>query len=75
MEWFFLQGTGTVSEECWPYESGTGNPPACRSECVDGSKMKFYKSIFGSYVKLIDVLTIKMEVMTNGPVEAAFSVY
>jgi cathepsin B len=74
-EWYFLEGKGTVTEACWPYASGSGSVPKCRTTCVDGSAMKFYKSVTGSLVELADVTSIKMELMANGPVETGFTVY
>lgn len=43
-EWVFLENTGTVTDECRPYVSGSGNVPACQSTCEDGSSPVFYKS-------------------------------
>ena len=74
-EWYFLESAGTVSEACWPYASGSGVAPKCRSTCVDNSPMTFYKSITGSLAFLGDINTLKHEIFTNGPVEGAFTVY
>lgn len=74
-EWYFLESTGTVTDKCWGYKSGAGVVPSCRTTCEDGSDMKFYKSKKGSLNQLADVESIKMEIMTNGPVETGFTVY
>lgn len=74
-EWYFLEGTGTVSDACWPYQSSSGVAPKCRTTCTDGSQLSFFKSVEGSLVELADVNSIKMEIMANGPVETGFTVY
>lgn len=74
-EWYFLESTGTVTDKCWSYKSGSGSVPACRDSCEDGSDMKFYKSEKNSLKQLADIDSIKMEIMTNGPVETGFTVY
>ncbi len=38
-EWYFLEAKGTVTDACWPYQSGSGSVPKCRTTCVDGSAM------------------------------------
>jgi C1A family cysteine protease len=38
--WSFLQRTGAVTENCFPYTAGSGHAPACRKTCVDGSAYK-----------------------------------
>eukprot|EP01028_Stygiella_incarcerata_P002654 TRINITY_DN14_c0_g1_i2.p2 TRINITY_DN14_c0_g1~~TRINITY_DN14_c0_g1_i2.p2 ORF type:complete len:422 (-),score=59.80 TRINITY_DN14_c0_g1_i2:150-1415(-) len=71
--WDFMQNSGVCDETCWPYASGTGSVPACRTTCTDGSAMKLYKC---SDVKHpADVASMQTEIMTNGPVEVAFEVY
>ncbi len=74
-EWYTLEDQGTVSDACWPYQSGSGYVPRCRTTCTDGSAMKAYKSKKNSLHKMGDVATIKMEIMANGPVETGFTVY
>jgi cathepsin B len=74
-EWYFLESTGTVTDKCWSYKSGAGEVPSCRTTCEDGSEMKMYKSEKNSLKQLADVESIKMEIMTNGPVETGFTVY
>lgn len=74
-EWYSLEDEGTVADSCWPYVSGNGSVPSCRTTCVDGSAMKKYKSQSNSLVELSDVQSIQVELMTNGPVETGFTVY
>jgi len=74
-EWVFLENTGTVTDKCRPYVSGSGNVPSCQATCDDGSAPEFFKSEKNSLVQLADVASIKMEIMANGPVETGFTVY
>jgi len=71
--WEFMESNGVCTEDCWPYASGGGSVPACRTTCVDGSPMILYK------IKDIqtpsDVASIQTTIMTGGPVEASFLVY
>eukprot|EP00768_Dysnectes_brevis_P004239 gnl/Dysnectes_brevis/302_a336_6557.p1 GENE.gnl/Dysnectes_brevis/302_a336_6557~~gnl/Dysnectes_brevis/302_a336_6557.p1 ORF type:complete len:296 (-),score=96.71 gnl/Dysnectes_brevis/302_a336_6557:60-947(-) len=73
--WRFLGNTGTVVDSCMPYTSGTaGVVPKCPSKCKDGSaisttKSKSFKNIGRN------AAAIASEIYTNGPVEAAFTVY
>ena len=63
-----------------PYEncSGSQSTPSCKRECISGYSTgyradKHYGK--NSYSIGSDVAKIQTEIMTNGPVEGAFSVY
>jgi len=72
--WAWLKSHGCPTETCYPYTSGGGSVPACKAKCNDGSAMKMYKA--ASVIDLSgNVAAIQTEIMTNGPVEAAFDVY
>ena len=72
--WKFLTKTGTVQDSCDPYISGGGNVPStCPSKCSDGSKPTFYKAKDAQ--QITGVSSIQNAIMTDGPVQAAFSVY
>lgn len=75
--WKFLTTTGTVTEECWPYESGKGHVPSCRSTCVNGSAMKMYKADAKSVKNFRkgDVQAIQQDIMDHGPIMSGFMVY
>lgn len=73
--WEYVQSNGVVADSCFPYTAGGGVAPACRKTCVDGSTPTRYSIESGSIVQPGDVASIQTEIMTNGPVEAAFSVY
>jgi len=71
--WDYLSGTGIVSDACYPYVSGDGQVPSCRSSCSGSGTWKKYKSQRYSTFRNID--SIKQEVYTNGPVQTGFTVY
>jgi len=83
--WSFFVKSGVVTEKCWPYElppchhpCGTPLPtPSCKSQCKDPSipfqsDKHYAKNV---YSVSSQVSAIQTEIMTNGPVEAAFEVY
>jgi cathepsin B len=70
--WDFLTKTGTVSDACQPYTSGTGNVAPCPSTCIDSSPLTLYKAKSNNPV---GKRNMQMEIMTNGPIQGAFSVY
>jgi cathepsin B len=72
--WSFMQTTGVVNEACYPYTSGTtGVDGACKSACTNGAAFTRYHA--SGYSTTAIVSTTQNEIMTNGPVEAAFTVY
>ncbi|MEB3184429.1 MAG: C1 family peptidase [Cyanobacteriota bacterium] len=70
--WNFLTNTGTVSDACQPYTSGTGVVGKCPKTCIDSSQPVMYKAKSNKAVGKKDM---QMEIMTNGPIQGAFSVY
>ncbi|KAJ8926212.1 hypothetical protein NQ314_021432 [Rhamnusium bicolor] len=61
-----------------PACSSGGGTPACVRECDAGTRKSYEQELtFGktAYKVPKDVAQIQLEIMTNGPVEAAFSVY
>jgi len=75
---FYLWHTGITTDECFPYTSGEGVAPKCAKTCADGSAKKTHK--YKKFFKVGGMLKgnpvdIQKEIMTNGPVEAAFTVY
>jgi len=75
MAWSYLEKTGVVSEECFPYGASSGTAPACQAKCSNGAAFKKYKCKSGSVVHPTTPAGIKAELATNGPMEGAFSVY
>lgn len=68
--WNYLESTGAVSDESFPYSSGTGNVETCPANL--GKK---YKCQAGTVQQYSSVDAIKTAVQANGPVETQFSVY
>jgi cathepsin B len=71
--WNFLEIDGIPSDECVSYKSGDGNSGECPDNCDDGSEIKLYRAVNTN--SFTDPSSIQLEVMTNGPIEVAFTVY
>uniref|UniRef100_A0A7S3NH55 Peptidase C1A papain C-terminal domain-containing protein n=1 Tax=Euplotes harpa TaxID=151035 RepID=A0A7S3NH55_9SPIT len=71
--WKFMQNHGLPSQDCVSYKSGGGSTGQCPSTCDDGSEMQLYRC--GDVQETQSVADIQNAIMTNGPVEAAFTVY
>eukprot|EP01156_Anaeramoeba_ignava_P013961 Anaeramoba_ignava/a607900_9687.p1 GENE.a607900_9687~~a607900_9687.p1 ORF type:complete len:319 (-),score=62.17 a607900_9687:39-917(-) len=72
--WAFMKATGVVTEECYPYTSGTsGQTGSCKRTCKDGSTGKKYHA--SNYYSVSGITNIMNELYTNGPTEGAFEVY
>ncbi|GKT35830.1 peptidase C1A, partial [Aduncisulcus paluster] len=75
--WIFLRTTGTVTDECYPYDDNTyiyGREVGCPKVCKDSSDLLYYQA---STVYRVDAdeTAIATEIMTNGPVEGSFQLY
>lgn len=75
MAWEYLNDHGIVSDSCFPYQAGSGFAPACADKCADGSAFTKFKCVNGSIRQSQGADQIASEIFTNGPVEAAFTVY
>jgi len=82
--WDYMQSEGVVTEDCYPYElppcqhpCGKVLPtPPCNKTCANGAQWSADKHYAKSvYSVSSDADAIAKEIMTNGPVEAAFDVY
>merc|ERR1712093_930576 len=87
--WTYARRDGIVTESCMPYNESipTCPPaqepclnfvktPACHRECKNGASYEGDKhKISQTYSVSSDADKIAQEIMENGPVEAAFSVY
>jgi len=72
-EWNYLVNTGIVSDACFPYSAGQGQAAACQTKCSDSETFTKYKAADSFH--LTNVADIQAEIMKNGPVQAAFTVY
>lgn len=73
--WRSLEHSGLPTLDCEPYLSGAGDVPSCNSTCLDGSAMKSYYAKSFSTRWYMSTDSIKAEIMANGPVQTAFTVY
>jgi len=82
--WKYMQSTGVVSEECYPYEMGTCHHPGCselptpkcNKTCSNAASFAADKHHAASGFSVArNVTQIATEILTNGPVEASFTVY
>ncbi len=73
--WNFLSLVGTCTESCFPYSSGSGNPPECRYSCIDGLPMKKFRAD-GRSIRYFynDAEATMLEIMTYGPVQSGLKV-
>jgi len=73
MAWEYMEKTGIVTDECYPYTSAGGSSGSCQSACTGTGKFtKYTANSAGSFTK---PAAIKAEIMTNGPIETGFTVY
>jgi cathepsin B len=73
--WSYLKNTGAVSDSCFPYAAGSGTAPSCPNKCSDSESWSSSKQKAKSSYAINGVANVQKELMTNGPVQVAFSVY
>jgi cathepsin B len=83
--WKYMSSTGVVSEGCYPYEMGTCHHPGCSelptpkcNKSCSIASLNFAADkhhAASAYSIARNITAIAAEIMTNGPVEAAFTVY
>lgn len=74
--WKYLTNTGTVSDACYPYTSGTsGQTGTCQSSCPGEGDWEKHCAKVGTMVQPRRVADIQAEIMKNGPIECGFTVY
>ena len=72
--WDFMVKTGVMTDECFPYTSGTtGQDGDCKKTCADGSTPVLYHA--KSHKTVRSVSAAQEAIQTGGPIEAAFTVY
>ena len=71
--WRYLASHGIPTDNCVSYKSGGGNSGTCPRSCDDGSTPVFYKTT--NVRSFSNPSAIQLEVMANGPIEVAFTVY
>lgn len=75
LSWEYLEHHGIVTDDCFPYTSGSGLAPKCTDKCVNGEPFTKFKCASGSIRQSRGVDQIKSEIYQYGSVEAAFTVY
>eukprot|EP00937_MAST-01D_sp_MAST-1D-sp2_P005308 g5308.t1 len=73
--WRYLAGTGIVTDACFPYTAGGGSAPACATSCKDSEDWATAKHKSQTGYALNTVEAMQKEIMTNGPIQVAFTVY
>lgn len=71
--WEYLTNTGIVTDTCFPYSAGSGTAPQCETSCADSEAFTKFKAQSAYAVNGVD--NMQKEVMTHGPIQAAFKVY
>jgi cathepsin B len=71
--WDFLESRGIPSDSCVSYKSVDGDSGSCPSTCDDGSPITFHKAKLTK--SFTSTSSIQLELMANGPIEVAFTVY
>ena len=73
--WRYMRDSGIVTDTCFPYNSGNGTTSPCVTECADSEPFSTSKHRAKNFYQLNTVQDIQLEIMRNGPVQAAFRVY
>lgn len=73
--WHYLENTGIVTEQCFPYSSAYGQVPSCPSSCQDSESWSASKVKARSSYAINGVQNMMKEIMTHGPIQVAFKVY
>jgi len=73
--WAYLKNTGAVTDKCFPYGAGSGTAPSCPNKCSDSESWTSSKQKASSVYAVNGVSNMQKELMTNGPVQVAFTVY
>jgi cathepsin B len=75
--WEYLIQEGIVTDECYPYTSGSGDSGTCQLEdkkCMN-PKVDYKKYHASAFYNFKSINEIKSDIFTNGPVETGFLVY
>lgn len=80
--WQYMQATGIVTDDCYPYSSGEGVTGNClltktTTQCSDlkGTGTVQLYNAASAYAVGSTVAALQTEIYTNGPIEVAFDVY
>ena len=73
--WVYATSTGIVSDDCFPYESGSGSVPACPFKCTGKGEWIKYQCKQDTVFNAVDNNAKMTELYNNGPIENGFAVY
>jgi cathepsin B len=74
LAWEYLENPGVPADSCDVYVSGgSGQDGSCPSTCADGTTPKLFKA--KNVYSFDSPASIQAEILANGPIETAFTVY
>ena len=73
--WRYLTNSGSVTDTCLPYTSGTGSVATCPNACSDSEDWMTAKHKATGGYALKTVEDMQKDIMTNGPIQVAFNVF
>lgn len=72
----YLEKTGAVTEDCFPYTSGeNGHVPPCPTKCPTGKPWIKHHCAAGSVKKMENIVAMKTELYNSGPIGTHFKLY
>jgi cathepsin B len=74
-EWAYMEKTGIVTDECFPYVSGGGVVPKCPTKCPGKGTWTKYKAKSGSTINFADMESAMENMYEKGSMQAGFTVY
>jgi len=74
--WRYLENTGIVTDQCFPYKSGGGFVPSCPNKCDNSvDQWKKYKVQSGTTKHFGSVESAQNDIMAHGPIQGGFQVF
>ncbi|KAA6391126.1 MAG: putative cathepsin B5 cysteine protease [Streblomastix strix] len=70
--WQWLVDNGLATDQCIPYQSGSGRVPTCPNQCKDGGQIE--RTQIESY-KFLEPSEMQEEIMKKGAISVGFVVY
>lgn len=71
--WDYMTRSGIVTDDCYPYDAGSGHASTCATSCKNGDR--FTKYFAKNSYALKGVSNVQADLVANGPVQTAFNVY
>jgi hypothetical protein len=67
--WEYMANHGLASEDCIPYASGSGHPPACPITCADNRTITRTAALLSSVAYSGSATQLQNEILKNGPIQ------